>query len=75
MVSIFKTTIASQQDADSMRPLLNSLLQDCTWTIDLSDCDRILRVDSCEDKNEEIISLLNSKGFLCLELATFYAEP
>ncbi|MCD0488577.1 hypothetical protein LPB86_10065 [Pedobacter sp. MC2016-14] len=75
MISIFKTNVASSKEAEIISPYLNKLLERLNWTIDLSDCDRILRVDSPDDKNDEVIRVLNHNGFLCIELATFYAAP
>lgn len=74
MISIFKTSIGSAQDLSRIAPILNRLSMGL-WTVDLYDCDKILRVDSGTDQNEEIVSVLNSEGFLCVNLATFYAEP
>lgn len=75
MISIFKTNVTSSKEAEIISPYLNNLLERFNWTIDLSDCDRILRVDSLDDKNDEVIQVLNHNGFLCIELATFYAAP
>ena len=74
MISIFKTNIISEQELAEISPMLN-VLDKCLWTIDLFDCDRILRVDSLFDQSEKIISMLAEKGFLCIELARFYTEP
>jgi hypothetical protein len=75
MISIFKTNIASNHDLNLIRPYFNALTADLKWTIDLLDCDKILRVDSKVNKNEEIISVARSQGFLCENLDTFYTEP
>ncbi|WP_069658314.1 hypothetical protein [Arcticibacter eurypsychrophilus] len=75
MISIFKTNIASTRDLNKIKPYLNALMADLKWTIDLFDCDRILRVDSRVNKNEEIIRVARSLGFECINLETFYSEP
>jgi hypothetical protein len=51
------------------------LMEDLKWTIDLFDSDRILRVISSVNKNEEIISVVNKLGYDCENLETFYSEP
>jgi hypothetical protein len=75
MISIFKTSVASSQDLNKLTPYLNSLMDDVKWTIDLFDSDRILRVISNVNKNEEIISAVNRLGYDCENLETFYSEP
>jgi hypothetical protein len=75
MISIFKTNVASHQDLNRLKPYLNSLVEDLKWTIDLFDSDRILRVISKVNKNDEIISVVNQLGYDCENLETFYSEP
>jgi hypothetical protein len=75
MISIFKTSVASADDLNKLRPYLNALMEDLRWTIDLFDSDRILRVKSSVNKNDEIISVVNRLGFECENLETFYSEP
>lgn len=75
MISIFKTTVSSMDDLNKLEPYLNSIMDDLKWTIDLFDCDKILRVKSSINKNSEIVSLVNGLGFECENLATFYSEP
>jgi hypothetical protein len=75
MISIFKTNVSTNHDLKKLKPYLNSLMEDLKWTIDLFDSDRILRVDSSMNKNREITSVVNSLGFVCINLATFYSEP
>lgn len=75
MISIFKTNIASTSDLNKIKPYLNALVADLKWTIDLFDSDRILRVDSSVNKNDEIIQVANRLGFECVNLETFYSEP
>ena len=75
MISIFKTNVASSQDLNKLSPYLNSLMEDLKWTIDLFDSDRILRVISSVNKNEEIIFVVNQLGYDCENLETFYSEP
>jgi hypothetical protein len=75
MISIFRTTVASMEDLNKLAPLLNALMEDLKWTIDLFDSDKILRVKSQVNKNEEIISVVSGLGFDCENLETFYSEP
>ena len=75
MISIFKTNIDSHHDLNQIKPYLNALKADLKWTIDLFDCDKILRVDSSVNKNEEIILAVNKMGYICENLETFYSAP
>jgi len=75
MISIFRTDVATSADLSRVSPFLNGLMNDLIWTIDLSDCDKILRVKSGVNKNDEIISVVKGLGFDCENLATFYSEP
>ena len=75
MISIFRTTVSSKDDMNKLAPYLNSIMDDLKWTIDLFDCDKILRVKSSINKNSEIVSLVNGLGFECENLETFYSEP
>jgi hypothetical protein len=75
MISIFKASVASNQDLNKLTPYLNSLMEDLKWSIDLFDSDKILRVISSVNKNEEIISVVNKLGYDCENLETFYSEP
>jgi len=75
MISIFKTDVATSEDLSKVAPFLNGIMKDLRWTIDLYDCDKILRVQSLINKNKEIISTIKELGFDCENLATFYAEP
>jgi hypothetical protein len=75
MISIFRTTVASMEDLNKIAPFLNALMEDLKWTIDLFDSDKILRVQSPINKNEEIIYVVSGLGYDCENLETFYSEP
>lgn len=75
MISIFKTNIQSENELQKIASYLNARFSEIIWNIDLLDSDRILRIDSNTNKNEEVISLFNEVGYRCTNLETFYAEP
>ena len=68
MILVFKTDVSSGTKARKLKPHLDENLADARWNFDLSDCDKILRVDSPEDISIHVISLLNRHGFSCAEL-------
>jgi len=68
-VLVFKTSVASTKQAESLRPALNNLMaENDKWNFDLEDCDHILRVESFSLCIEAVQSLLASKGHHCEEL-------
>lgn len=75
MISIFKTNIQSGVELKQIACHLNKLLSGATWSVDLSDCDKILRVESHVDKSKDTVSLLKGFGFSCENLQNFYAPP
>ena len=68
MILVFKTSTNTKKKVKSLSPFLNNLLQISHWNFDLDDCDYILRVESQINVSEQIIRLLNDKGFECTEL-------
>lgn len=68
MILVFKTNVSSVSKAQKLKPVLDNSLHNAKWNFDLSDCDKVLRVDSPEDVSKLIIHTLNSYGFDCAEL-------
>ncbi|GGE65852.1 hypothetical protein EV200_106257 [Pedobacter psychrotolerans] len=75
MISIFKTNIQSGIELNNISHHLNTLLSGATWSVDLSDSDKILRIDSSLDKISDAVSLLTKFGYNCENLQNFYAPP
>jgi len=75
MISIFKTNIQSGVELKQIAQHLNNLLSGATWSIDIADCDKILRIDSSVDKIGDAVSLLTKFGYNCENLQNFYAPP
>jgi hypothetical protein len=67
-VLVFKTSVASTEDASSVEPLLNQLLPESRWNFDLQDWENILRVESERYAASEVVSVLNTAGYYCEEL-------
>lgn len=68
MVYVFKTTVLNNKAELKLKSHLNKLISDSKWNFDLEDCDNILRVESTILKAEQIINLLQSRNFDCIEL-------
>lgn len=75
MISIFKTNIQSGVELNNISQHLNTLLSGATWSVDLSDSDKILRIDSSLDKISDAVSMLTKFGYNCENLQNFYAPP
>lgn len=68
MVLVFKTTVDTQGKARKLKPYLDELLMPVKWNFDLSDRDRILRVEGPEHMSNPVIHTLRTHGFDCIEL-------
>lgn len=68
MIAVFKTSVTSTKEIETLKPLLNTHLEIAKWNFDLEDCDNILRIDSPIDISETTINLLQDNGYECEEL-------
>jgi hypothetical protein len=68
MVHVFKTSVVSKKQVQTVGSFLNILLPSEEWNFDLEDCDKILRVETEEVAPETVITILTSQGFYCDEL-------
>lgn len=65
MILIFKTTVKNKTQVKKVAPLLNGLLSPCAkWNFDLSDCDKVLRIESLHQTIDEktIIQVFQNCG-------------
>lgn len=67
-ILIFKTSVKDKTDLQLLTPILNKIVTDGHWTIDLNDHDKILRIESNKIVKETICKPLNGLGFKCVEL-------
>ncbi|MFC4210893.1 hypothetical protein ACFOWA_06860 [Pedobacter lithocola] len=75
MISIFKTNVHTEVELQELVPNLNVAVPNLNWHIDLTDCDKILRIDSQVNINELVISMFTRLGFSCIVLEVFHAPP
>ena len=66
-IHIFKTNIDKENLHEIKNVFKNELIAE--WTVDIEDCDRVLRVVSHDLTKAEIMSLVCWHGFECAELA------
>jgi len=67
-ILVFKTNIDQLSAGCALSESLGKETRISQWSIDLEDCDRVLRIVSETLSNKEIISLINAHGFECAEL-------
>lgn len=66
MVEIFKTNVRNKKEAKQIANLLKSAFSEARINFDLSDCDKILRVEGINESNSPVIVAgLNKLGFQC----------
>lgn len=65
MIYVFKTSVFTENEIQSIKPHLDELPQ-TQWNFNLEDCDKILRIDSLSEiSGEVVIKILQDKGFDC----------
>lgn len=65
MIYVFKTSVQTKLELESLTASLNELLLNAKWNFDLEDCDNILRIDSDIDIRDAVIQ---NGIFDCVEL-------
>lgn len=68
LVMVFKTNLTEEKDVRQISTLLNSAYDIITWTVDLSDIDRVLRIEASKMQPFKIIQLIAAAGYSCEEL-------
>lgn len=67
-VLIFKTNINTLREINRISPLLDQLTNNGHWSVDLDDCDKVLRLITNTTSTQEVITYVTDAGFLCEEL-------
>lgn len=68
MILIFKTSLQTKRDCQQLAPLLDDQAGIDQWTVDLTDCDKVLRIVSRGTGATTIETIVRSIGFDCCEL-------
>jgi len=68
MIEIFKTDVKNKQLAGKIAQQISSLFSIESIHFDLSDCDRVLRIEGTDLNNQEVIKIVNSYGHSCSEM-------
>lgn len=65
MVEVFKTNVQKKSQTQMLLKILNQALPPFKINIDLSDCDKILRVEGDNIDALRVMVLINENGFKC----------
>lgn len=65
MVEVFKTDVQKKTQSEELISVLCELFPDFKINFDLSDCDRILRVEGNDIPSSKIIEMLNTLFYQC----------
>jgi hypothetical protein len=65
MIEVFKTNIANKVNSKKIFCIINELFPCLKINFDLSDCDKILRVEGENVEAEKIIMILKKNGVEC----------
>lgn len=67
-ILIFRTSITMEQDLKQIETLFAQYLQIHTWSVDLEDWEKVLRVESKGISVAEVMNLLQTIGIYASEL-------
>lgn len=65
MVEVFKTNVQKKMQSKMMITALSEIFPSLKINFDLSDCDKVLRVEGDNMESLKIISLVKEHGFMC----------
>ena len=68
MILVFKTSLQTKSDCQRLALLLDNHADIEQWTVDLTDCDNVLRIVSKGTSPTTIETMVRSIGFDCCEL-------
>jgi hypothetical protein len=67
-VLVFETNIKFKKDITKVGKLINTETRIRKWNVDLTDNDKVLRIESFGVQPTEIVRLLTTAGYHCNEL-------
>ena len=65
MVEVFKTNVQKKAQSKMLLSVLSEIFPSFKINFDLSDCDKVLRVEGDDIKNLRIMMLVKEYGFKC----------
>lgn len=67
-VLVFRTNINSTQQVKSISALLDRCPEIRKWNVDISDIDKVLRIESTHENCGRVIEMVTNAGYACEEL-------
>ncbi len=67
-VLVFKTNVRSKKDVRKIEGMLNELFGREGWNLDLTDVDKVLRIETQSLLPESVVHLIEQAGYCCAEL-------
>jgi hypothetical protein len=67
-VLVFKTSISNRKAVVSLSSVLDGCSQILKWSVDISDIDNVLRVETTHPDCRHVIELVTRAGYACEEL-------
>ncbi|RAJ35380.1 hypothetical protein [Pedobacter cryoconitis] len=67
-ILLFRTDIKSEEDKQALQPLLDKNKNIEQWNVDLDDEDYVLRIVSYTLKHDQVIEMVQDRGYNCCEL-------
>ena len=67
-ILVFKTDLGSEERLEAVKPFLDRYPGILRWTVDRYDIDKVLRIESENVSVDDVIGLLQRRGFHCEEL-------
>lgn len=68
MIELFKTNVTDTNAKECVIRLLEQFFPGCQVTLDMHDCDKVLRLEGLNVQPETVKQLVRDKGFHCIEL-------
>ena len=68
MIELFKTNVNDLNAKECVIRLLEQFFPNCRITIDMHDCDKVLRLEGMNVQPETVKQLVRERGFHCSEL-------
>lgn len=68
MIYILKTSVKNKKQAKQIAKEFEKLNQIKQWNFDLSDCDKVLKIETDPNHISKVYEILNASNSVCCEL-------
>jgi hypothetical protein len=66
LILIFRTSVSTIKDVERIGIILNKCTQISTWSIDLEDWEKVLRIECCKKLKSKDISIMLKDIDICI---------